>query len=192
MSNTQTLTDSIFEAAAAKFVGYPTRHLAAEGQYAIIDTGDLPDFLLDLREHKQGVTDMLGLLECYTELRKQAGEQSTVTLPTGEASVLRPMKKVIEEGREWTTSNSSDAILLLYLNYPLLRSRVEGNGKVAFVFGFDSDLKATLAKANRGELFVEVRAFAAASYEIRNSIREAKQWRAAPPMASGFSNQEAS
>ena len=199
MSGTQTLTNSLFEAAACKCVGYPTRFLVSEQQYAIIDTGDLSDFLLDLREHRQGITDCLGLMETYAELLEQSGQsESSESSESGETTELRPTKITTEAGREFDAGTISDANILTCAGYPLIRTRVEA-GKVQFVFGSDDNLLALLKRFNDRKLLIEPHIYSSASRAMWNELKAAHQAARSngeseyqqPGIASGMSDREA-
>jgi len=165
----QTLTDSVAEAAAAKFVGYPTRFLQNERQYAISDTGDLADFLSDLRQHRQGITDSLGLLECYAELKSGSGPP---TVEPEQVTALLPTKIEPQEGREWTTKDFNTANFIFYRGNPLLRSYVE-DGRTRFVFSWDEGLTAAVAAFNQKRITVSPHLWALAGFRVRDAMRAA-------------------
>jgi hypothetical protein len=156
--------------ATLAYVGYPVRYTGPfENTYLVSDPGDASDLISDFEsEEGQGISNAKKLLSLYDELLKRAPSR-------GEHAELPPPKKAdIEPGREWSTQTISDAIILLWAGYPLLRTRIESD-KVTLIFGYDDELKAVLAKFSNRQLRIEPHEIFDASHQIRKVMRAAKE-----------------
>jgi hypothetical protein len=169
----QHLTTNISEASIARFIGYDVRYLPNEKQFAIIDPGDLSDLWKDLRTHKQGVTDALGLIEVVLQMVKESGDTATVTMPSGLATELLPMQHRDSEDRTWITRDTTTAILLHYANYRLIRTEVQ-NGSVEFIFAWDDKLTEVIKRLNKNEWLVSPKKWSDSAFVIRDIVRRAK------------------
>jgi len=134
----------------------------------VSDPGDAQDLIAAFEsEQGQSISNAKQFVKTYDELKQHAVKNDSV-------ATHRPETIDTEPGREWSANNISDAIILSWARYPLLRTRVEV-GKVVFIFGYNEDTKPLLARFNNHQLLIEPHAYATASRAMFAELKAAHE-----------------